>query len=149
MEEVSPFLYSPFSLNGPEVPTFSVFDHSAANDGQVIDYEGNDVGDNVGPFFGHDGSTGYNFAVGLGTDILAAADGKVIWVGNSYRIRCSSGTVVTDNLAVAIEHEVKDEKGNVVQRFATVYRRLKSVADAVAVDRPIGTCQRQWDTLRD
>ena len=125
---VSPFLYSP--LTAP-VPTFSVFDHSPYNDGLVINFKG----DTVGTAFGYDGSTFYDFAMDIGTEIVAAAGGKVIWVGNGPPFYCSLlGRVVTDQLFVAIEHEVPAVGGG-VQRFATVYKRLQSVA--VAAGDPI------------
>jgi len=50
----------------------------------------------------------------------------VIYVGNDVPWYCSNlGTVVTDQLFVAIEHVVGE------QSFATVYKRLQSVAVAV------------------
>ena len=136
---VSPFLYSPYNpltATSMPVPTFSVFDHSPY-DGLVINYLGADVGAD----FGYDGSTYYTFAVDIGTEIVAAAGGTVIWVGNGPPFYCSLlGRVVTDQLFVAIEHEVP--AGDGVQRFATVYKRLQSVAvaagDVIGVATVIG-----------
>ncbi len=132
---VSPFLYSPYNpltATPVPVPTFSVFDHSPY-DGLVINYLGVDVGAD----FGYDGSTFYDFAVDIGTEIVAAAGGKVIWVGNGPPFYCPSlGRVVTDQLFVAIEHEVPAVEGG-FQPFATVYKRLESVAVVVGkiIDR--------------
>ena len=128
---VSPFLYSPLTATPVPVPTFSVFDHSPY-DGLVINYLGADVGAD----FGYDGSTFYDFAVDIGTEIVAAAGGKVIWVGNDPPFYCRLlGRVVTDQLFVAIEHEVPAVEESGFQRFATVYKRLQSVA--VAAGDPI------------
>lgn len=124
---VSRFLNSPFSLTQPPVPTFSIFDHSPAYDGQVL----NILGAEVGHLFGYDGSTYYNFALDIGTEIVAAADGTVIWANPDPPFYCSSlGRVVIDQLFVAIEHQVSAVEGG-SQGFATVYKRLQSVADGI------------------
>ncbi len=128
---VSPFLYSPLTATPVPVPTFSVFDHSPY-DGLVINYLGVDVTAD----FGYDGSTFYDFALDIGTEIVAAAGGTVIWVGTGPPFYCSPlGRVVTDQLFVAIEHEVPAAEEGGFQRFATVYKRLQSVA--VAAGDPI------------
>ena len=125
-----PFLSSPFDLAlSPPMP--NPFDHTGAGDGLSVNFRGDTVS-------GADGHDGYDWVMPEGTELLAAADGEVAWVGVTAPFYCRGlGRIVNDNLVVGIQHIAPDG-----QRFGTLYQHMSradvEAGDAVATGDVIG-----------
>jgi hypothetical protein len=74
----SPFLTKPYT---GDYEVSSIYDHHSpflSPDGQIVSHMGEDS-----PGLSYDGHNGWDYALDVGVPVLTAADGQVIWAGNS------------------------------------------------------------------
>ncbi|MCZ6754491.1 MAG: peptidoglycan DD-metalloendopeptidase family protein [Gemmatimonadetes bacterium] len=130
----APFLSSPFDLAVPHTMTLR-FDHTDFSDGVCVDFRGLDCS-------GFNGGLGYEWSVPEGTQIYAAADGRVAWASVGGRIYCPAlEKYVWNTSTLSITHDTDAADGK-TQTFATSYKNLSSIAglslgDTVLAGQPI------------
>lgn len=125
-EAAGPPLISPFA---GQFPAVGVFDHAPDSGGQQAFWGAT--------LRGRAGHTGYDWAMPLGTPVLAASDGLVARAGTDQPFTCVlTGRTVEDQLTVRVHHH----QGG--RRVLTAYTHLSAIevqeGDRVSAGQRIG-----------